>query len=187
MRSPPRSGTFLMERTQNADKPAEFTCTKSSSPPGNPQRRLPAAAPQHAADRRAARSAQPCTALPRRLRQGAARPQRAGPDLPQLGAGAGPARAARRRSPNPAGLSGPGTARLPRAALTVPGGARGRAATLTPPPRPCCLAGLRLSRDGGAGRAAEEARGGAAPPRGEKAGTERDEAMRSGGNYRNKH
>lgn len=183
---PPHSGMSLMERSQNADKPAEFTCTKISPPLGNPQRRLPAAAPPPASAKRPPAPRSPA----QHSRRGCARER-----LPF--SARGPASHSSAREPAPPEQPGE-EPRIPRAPpararrgcpappLTAPGGARSWAATLTPPSRPCCLAGLRLSRDGGAGRAAEEARGGAAPPRGEKAGAERHEAMRSGGNYKNK-
>lgn len=199
VRSLPRSGKVLTEQPQSADKTAEFTCAKSSSRARHPaparQARLPAAT---AATRHRQvgppRSANPSTALPRRLHQEAVRPQRAGPGLAQFGARAGPARAARRGTPNPAGPSGAAPPRRPHEAgpgRAAPGqaappqrarGTRGRAAMLTPPPQPCCLAGLRLSRDGGAGRG----RGAEQVLRGARR-RELGGAVRSGKNYKNKH
>lgn len=122
--SPPHSGMSLMERSQNADKPAEFTCTKSSPPLGNPQRRLPAAAPPPASAKRPPAPRSPA----QHSRRGCARERLAF-------RARGPASHSSAREPAPPEPPGE-EPRIPRALpararrgcpappLTVPGGAR---------------------------------------------------------------
>lgn len=197
VRSLPRSGTVLTEQPQSADKTAEFTCAKSSS-----RARHPAPARRHGFPRQR---------LPRATGRWARRGPRTPPQLSRGGyikkrfalSVRGPASHSSVREPvlpEPPGEE-PQTppappARLLRAVLTRPGraapgqaappqrarGTRGRAAMLTPPPQPCCLAGLRLSRDGGAGRG----RGAGQVLRGARR-RELGGAVRSGKNYKNKH